>query len=61
MEFLQVHGEEDLRSFPSGTWGIKEPAREWNGVQRRSGPYARLPSCPGLTYNANHHITRSPG
>ena len=25
MDFLKVFNEDDLRSFPSGVWGIKEP------------------------------------
>ncbi|OBZ67527.1 putative 5-formyltetrahydrofolate cyclo-ligase [Grifola frondosa] len=36
MDFFQVHGEEDLRSFPSGLWGIKEPNYERGGKRRAS-------------------------
>jgi 5-formyltetrahydrofolate cyclo-ligase len=36
MEFFKVYGEDDLRSFPSGTWGIKEPSTEWQGGKRQS-------------------------
>ncbi|OSX60826.1 hypothetical protein POSPLADRAFT_1146594 [Postia placenta MAD-698-R-SB12] len=31
MDFLKVYDIEDLRTFPSGTWGIKEPDYEWKG------------------------------
>ncbi|KAH9833197.1 5-formyltetrahydrofolate cyclo-ligase [Rhodofomes roseus] len=55
MDFLQVYGEEDLRSFPSGTWGIKEPTYEWNGVQRRSamddGTELDLILLPGVAFD----------
>jgi len=34
MDFLKVYCEEDLYSFPSGTWGIKEPSYEWQGSRR---------------------------
>ncbi|EPS94067.1 hypothetical protein FOMPIDRAFT_1033497 [Fomitopsis schrenkii] len=55
MDFLQVHGEEDLRSFPSGTWGIKEPAHEWNGARRRSalddGTDLDLILVPGVAFD----------
>ncbi|CCL98229.1 uncharacterized protein FIBRA_00223 [Fibroporia radiculosa] len=36
MDFLKVYGEEDLRTFPAGAWGIKEPAYEFNGQRRSS-------------------------
>ncbi|KAH9946913.1 hypothetical protein B0H21DRAFT_380036 [Amylocystis lapponica] len=36
MDFLQVYGEDDLRAFPSGTWGIKEPTIECAGRRRSS-------------------------
>ncbi|KZT71933.1 nagb/rpia/CoA transferase-like protein [Daedalea quercina L-15889] len=56
MDFLQVYGEEDLRSFPSGTWGIKEPAHDWNGVRRRSAlddgtPDLDLILLPGVAFD----------
>lgn len=34
MDFLKVYDIEDLRTFPSGTWGIKEPDYEWKGHRR---------------------------
>lgn len=39
MDFLRVHGEEDLRSFPAGTWGIREPPSEWDGRARMNGQH----------------------
>lgn len=37
MDFLKVHGELDLSTFPAGLWGIKEPDYTWQGAQRQSG------------------------
>jgi len=37
MDFLKVYGIEDLNSFPSGTWGIKEPGLQWQGTTRLNG------------------------
>lgn len=37
MDFLKIHDEEDLRSLPSGVWGIKEPSFEYHGSGRESG------------------------
>ena len=37
MDFLRVHGERDLSTFPAGLWGIKEPDYAWQGSQRQSG------------------------
>ena len=37
MDFVKVYGEDDLRSFPDGLWGIKEPTSHWNGQPRPSG------------------------
>ncbi|CDO70978.1 hypothetical protein BN946_scf184830.g10 [Trametes cinnabarina] len=31
MDFLQIYGEDDLRSLPSGQWGIREPETELRG------------------------------
>ncbi|KAF8635456.1 hypothetical protein AX15_000433 [Amanita polypyramis BW_CC] len=45
MDFVKLYGEEDLSSLPTGTWGIKEPAREWKGTERLS---VMNSSCPPL-------------
>ena len=37
MDFLRVHGEQDLATFPAGLWGIKEPNDVWRGSRRQSG------------------------
>lgn len=42
MEFFKVYGEEDLRSFHNGTWGIREPSTEWQGGKRQNGPCSFL-------------------
>jgi len=34
MDFLRVYSLDDLASFPSGTWGIKEPPESWQGTRR---------------------------
>ncbi|KAI0642804.1 5-formyltetrahydrofolate cyclo-ligase [Trametes meyenii] len=36
MDFFQLFGEEDLRTLPSGPWGIREPDKEFKGRQRPS-------------------------
>ncbi|KAG6841046.1 hypothetical protein C0991_002354 [Blastosporella zonata] len=36
MDFLKVYGMEDLESFPSGLWGIKEPGSHWQGSPRQT-------------------------
>jgi len=36
MEFLRVYGKDDLGSFPSGMWGIKEPELYWQGSRRQN-------------------------
>ncbi|KAH8084337.1 5-formyltetrahydrofolate cyclo-ligase [Cristinia sonorae] len=36
MDFVKTFGEDDIRSFPSGLWGIKEPTADWNGSPRPS-------------------------
>ena len=41
MDFVRVYGEDDLKSFPEGLWGIKEPNSHWNGQLRPSGEYFR--------------------
>jgi len=45
MDFLRVHGEADIASFPAGLWGIREPDYIWQETQRQS---ALDPSCHGL-------------
>ena len=35
MDFLQLHGREDLGSLKAGTWGIKEPDLHWLGNPRQ--------------------------
>ncbi|KAI0763464.1 5-formyltetrahydrofolate cyclo-ligase [Trametes elegans] len=37
MDFLQLFGEDDLRTLPSGQWGIREPHEELDGMRRPSG------------------------
>ncbi|KAG5654435.1 hypothetical protein H0H81_002624 [Sphagnurus paluster] len=37
MDFLKVYGVEDLDSFPSGLWGIREPDDKWQGSPRQAG------------------------
>ncbi|KAF8155561.1 hypothetical protein B0H34DRAFT_713792 [Crassisporium funariophilum] len=39
MDFFRVYSADDLASFPSGTWGIREPSDTWEG-QRRSSALA---------------------
>lgn len=56
MDFLQVHSEEDLHAFPSGTWGIKEPPIEWQGRRRASAldettAQLDLILCPGVAFD----------
>ncbi|THH13350.1 hypothetical protein EW146_g6846 [Bondarzewia mesenterica] len=44
MEFLKVYdpGEDDLKSFPVGVWGIREPTDGWMGEKRMSGQFIAL-------------------
>ena len=37
MDFLQIENKEDLGSLQGGTWGIKEPGLEKDGVKRVNG------------------------
>ncbi|KAJ8464074.1 hypothetical protein ONZ51_g9842 [Trametes cubensis] len=37
MDFFQIFGEDDLRTLPSGQWGIREPEPEVEGKLRPSG------------------------
>jgi len=46
MDLMQIYDLDDLRSLPSGTWGIKEPGLEWNGGTRR--PNTLDEGCEGL-------------
>ena len=39
MDFLKVDGEEDILSFSSGAFGIKEPSLEIRGQKRQSGTW----------------------
>ncbi|KAF8068929.1 5-formyltetrahydrofolate cyclo-ligase [Lyophyllum atratum] len=53
MDFLKVYGQEDLSSFHSGVWGIREPEPHWQGSPRQNGnplpPYLALdPHCDGV-------------
>lgn len=45
MDLLQIQDLDDLRSLPSGTWGIKEPGLEWNGGKRRPNGELLSPNC----------------
>ncbi|KAK0192701.1 hypothetical protein F5146DRAFT_1041128 [Armillaria mellea] len=36
MDFLEIHGADDIKSLPSGLWGIREPGPTWNGIPRRN-------------------------
>ncbi|KAI8972845.1 5-formyltetrahydrofolate cyclo-ligase [Trametes punicea] len=36
MDVLQIFGEDDLRTLPSGQWGIREPDLEFKGKRRPS-------------------------
>lgn len=56
MDFLKVYDIEDLRTFPSGTWGIKEPDYEWKGHRRANGPCVKCPLLSGLPLNANPNV-----
>lgn len=39
MDFLKVHGQDDLDSFPSGLWGIKEPETHCEESARQNGAF----------------------
>ncbi|KAL4254597.1 5-formyltetrahydrofolate cyclo-ligase [Abortiporus biennis] len=61
MDFLKIYGAEDLRSLPSGTWGIKEPQREWQGGKRDNALEASsdtldLILLPGVAFD--HSLSR---
>jgi 5-formyltetrahydrofolate cyclo-ligase len=38
MDMFRIEGEEDLRSLPSGVWGIKEPTSQYRETPRMKGP-----------------------
>jgi 5-formyltetrahydrofolate cyclo-ligase len=42
MDLLRIQDEEDLRSLPSGVWGIKEPTFQYLETPRMKGPYRPL-------------------
>jgi hypothetical protein len=48
MDLLRIYDEEDLRSLPSGVWGIKEPTFQYLDAPRMKGlyppPTAHLPA-----------------
>jgi 5-formyltetrahydrofolate cyclo-ligase len=37
MDVFRIYDDEDLRSLPSGVWGIKEPAFEYGETPRMKG------------------------
>ena len=37
MDFFQIYSTDDLRTLPSGLWGIREPEREYMGDVRHTG------------------------
>ena len=37
MDVLKIQDEEDLRSIPSGIWGIKEPTFQYREAPRMKG------------------------
>ena len=39
MGVLKIYDDEDLRSLPSGIWGIKEPTYQSCDTPRMKGPY----------------------
>ncbi|KAF9475135.1 hypothetical protein BDN70DRAFT_898418 [Pholiota conissans] len=56
MDFLRVYSSEDLRSLPSGTWGIREPDDLWEGRKRssvRESPEAQVDVIlvPGVAFD----------
>lgn len=56
MDVMKTFGDDDLRTFPSGLWGIKEPSTEWNGIPRPSalkgtGEVLDLILMPGVAFD----------
>lgn len=49
MDMLRVYDQQDLDSFPSGLWGIREPPHERDGKPRSNGnpPFTSLTLAPG--------------
>jgi hypothetical protein len=37
MDVFRIYDDEDLRSLPSGVWGIKEPAFKYGDTPRMKG------------------------
>jgi len=37
MDVFRIYNDEDLRSLPSGVWGIKEPAFQYGDAPRMKG------------------------
>jgi 5-formyltetrahydrofolate cyclo-ligase len=54
MDLLKIHDDEDLRSLPSGVWGIKEPTFQYCDTPRMKGPYSTYP----LFLHSSHELTR---
>jgi hypothetical protein len=46
MDFLRCYSEDDLASFPAGTWGIREPGDLWEGKNRSSSEFFGQPTSP---------------
>lgn len=44
MDFVQVHGEDDLSTFPAGLWGIREPDYVWKDQPRKRGQFSATSS-----------------
>ena len=60
MDFLRVHGEDDLASFPAGLWGIKEPPYQWQGRKRECGLYTLISEAlPRSDYLLTHYAVLS--
>lgn len=56
MDFVQVHGEDDLSTFPAGLWGIREPDYVWKDQPRKraldsSGGGLDLVLLPGVAFD----------
>jgi hypothetical protein len=53
MDLLRAYDDDDLQTFPSGVWGIKEPPDDWKGIRRPTG---KSNHC----VNAKRHIDMIP-
>ncbi|TRM62247.1 5-formyltetrahydrofolate cyclo-ligase [Schizophyllum amplum] len=54
MDFLRIHGRNDLASLKAGTWGIKEPELHWLGSPRQSAleaPGIDIVLVPGVAFD----------